>query len=81
MTDYLDRKAAREFLAQRGIVLGPLSLQNKASLGIGPIYVIINGRALYTEEDLIAWVRQQASVPPRRRRAEKGPDRDPIEAA
>jgi hypothetical protein len=67
MSSYLDRDGATAFLRDAGVLLGKSTLQNMAGDGKGPRYVIINGRALYTREDLTAWIKDQASVPPRRR--------------
>jgi len=66
MQKYLDRDGARDFLRERGIPIGENSLKDHAARGTGPHYVHINGRALYTEADLLAWIEGQASRPPSR---------------
>ena len=79
MASYLLRDKATEFLKP----LYPVSdstLENfAAKKGNGPRYKIINGRACYTEADLLAWVEEQLSNSPTIRgpRAAKG---EPIEA-
>jgi hypothetical protein len=70
MSTYLLRKGATEFVREQGIKVGETGLANMASDGKGPKFVIINGRALYTREDLLAWITEQASAPPRTRRGE-----------
>jgi hypothetical protein len=69
MSSYLDRKAATGFVRKLGIPTGDTALANLASDGKGPKYSIINGRALYKREDLLAWIDEQASAPPRARRS------------
>jgi hypothetical protein len=68
MRKYLDRETVRKKLDEKGVKIGKTALANMASDGTGPDYVLINGRALYTEEALDAWLNNQASKAPRRRR-------------
>jgi hypothetical protein len=69
MATYLLRADARTHLLDaHGLKLGETALENMASDGTGPVYVKINGRALYTRESLDEWVRVQASRPVRRRK-------------
>ena len=76
-TTYLTRPDAREYLnAKHGIGLGKTALENLASEGRGPKYSRINGRTLYTREDLDAWVAAEAARPVVRPR-----DRNRSEAA
>jgi hypothetical protein len=65
MSQYLDRKGATEFVRNQGVPAGNTALANLASDGKGPKYAIINGRALYKPEDLLKWISEQASAPPR----------------
>jgi hypothetical protein len=64
-TAYLDRNGASGFIREQGVPLGNTALANLASDGKGPHYSIINGRALYKREDLLKWIDEQASAPPR----------------
>jgi hypothetical protein len=65
---YLDRNAQAQYLRdERGIPMSPQRLADLASDGLGPKYVLINGRALSTREDLDAWVAEQAARPVIRR--------------
>jgi hypothetical protein len=68
MPTYLVRDLARDHLQEQGIELGETSLENMASKGIGPKYIKIAGRALYTREWLDQWVAEQAARPVVRRR-------------
>jgi hypothetical protein len=68
MSSYLDRKRATKCVRDEGVQLGDTALANLASDGKGPKYAIINGRALYRREDILAWIAEQASAPPRVRR-------------
>lgn len=61
MDKFLDRRAAAEYLAARGVRTTAQSLATLASKGRGPAYSIINAKALYTASGLDAWVTAQAS--------------------
>lgn len=63
MQSYKHRDGARDFLREKGVPIGENALKDHAARGTGPRYTIINGRALYTEADLIAWIEKQASRP------------------
>lgn len=66
---YLTRATAADYLTdEKGVKTTTQTLADKASAGAGPRYSIINGRALYTEADLDAWVAEQAARPVQRRR-------------
>lgn len=66
---YRTRQLAAEFLtAQTTIRITEQALADKAHRGTGPKYTIVNGRALYTEGDLLTWVSDQAARPVIRRR-------------
>jgi hypothetical protein len=69
-TAYLDRNGASGFIREQGVPLGNTALANLASDDKGPHYSIINGRALYKREDLLKWIAEQASAPPRGRRTD-----------
>lgn len=72
MPTYIPRPAARQYLEQvHGLILGETALENMASDGTGPTYVVIAKRALYTREALDAWVVEQAARPVVRRRAHR----------
>jgi len=64
MRRYLIRTAAMQFIRDQGVPCGKTSLAELASAGRGPRYALINGRAVYTEQDLIAWIDEQAARPP-----------------
>lgn len=67
---YLDRRASTALLRERGIPIGDNQLADLAYEDRGPRCAMINGRALYTEADLLAWIAEQAAKPiPRRRRS------------
>ena len=63
MLEFIDREAARAAILEMGIPLGRTALANLANRGTGPAYVIINGRALYKSESILAWVREQSEKP------------------
>jgi hypothetical protein len=63
MRRYLIRDAATQFIRDQGVPCGKTSLAELASDGRGPRYALINGRAAYTEMDLIAWIEEQATRP------------------
>lgn len=66
---YHDRQHATAYLReQRGVTIGDSTLEYLAARGRGPRYVIVNGRALYTANDLDAWIAEQAAQPPKRKR-------------
>jgi hypothetical protein len=68
-TTYLTRPQQRAYLEEtHGIPLGKTALENMASDGEGPKYVLINGKALSTRDWLDEWVAKQASRPVTRRR-------------
>ena len=63
MVKYRDRKGARIRILDAGIPMGEGGLKDHASRGTGPRYVIINGRALYTDDDIDAWIAEQSARP------------------
>jgi hypothetical protein len=64
MATYMVRDRATKFLKQQGVPVGETQLAGLARGGEGPRYYIINGRALYTENDLLDWIKQQAARSP-----------------
>jgi hypothetical protein len=65
-TLYLTREKATEFIRNDcGVPIGDSRLGDLVHRGGGPRYSIINGRALYTAKDLLAWISEQASAAPR----------------
>jgi hypothetical protein len=65
---YRNRPLSAEYLTARGVATTAQGLADKATDGTGPRYSIINGRALYTEADLDAWIAAQAARPVLRRK-------------
>jgi hypothetical protein len=61
MLIFKSRPAATQFLRERGVQIGDTGLADLASDGRGPGYAVINGRALYRESDLVAWLEEQYS--------------------
>ena len=62
------RAEATAFIRERGIPIGVNRLASLASEGRGPRYFIVNGRALYREADLTAWIDEQMRDARRRSR-------------
>lgn len=65
---YLDRITATQRLREQGVVIGDNRLADLAHEKRGPKFVVINGRALYTFEWLLAWIEAEAARPTSRRR-------------
>jgi hypothetical protein len=61
---FKDRSTATDYIRSCGIKIGNTGLETLATEDRGPKYVIINGRALYLEEDLLAWIRSVAERSP-----------------
>ena len=61
------RKLAAEYLNSRGIKTTEQGLADLARRDRGPKYGIVNGRAVYTEVDLDAWIAAQLARPITRR--------------
>jgi hypothetical protein len=76
MTKYLDRATATAFIRAVGIPMGDNRLADLAYEGRGPRFAMINGRAVYTEQWLAAWIEAQAARSVKRYRASK-PARTP----
>lgn len=79
---YRDRRLAAEYLTAQGVRTTAQGLADRASDGTSPRYSIVNGRALYTEADLDAWIDEQVSRPPvRRRKAKSASERGQVTTA
>lgn len=63
MTEYLNRKGAAQYLAERGLPISPNTLTKIACTGGGPAYQIFGNRALYTRPNLDAWAESKLSAP------------------
>jgi hypothetical protein len=61
---YKSRDQATEFVRSRGVPIGDRQLADLAQRNRGPRYSIVNGRALYTEPDLLTWLDMEAQQPP-----------------
>jgi hypothetical protein len=70
--EFLPRAAAAKHLTKKGVPTTASALANQASDGIGPRYAIINGRAIYREADLDAWLTEQFATPVVRRSRRRG---------
>lgn len=66
---WLDRRAAADFLTERGFPCAYATLATKGCRGGGPPFVKFGPRALYRPDDLVAWAEAKIS-PPRRSTAE-----------
>jgi hypothetical protein len=63
MTKYLSRAAATKLVRDQGVEIGDKRLADLASQRRGPRYVMINGRACYTEQWLLEWIEREAAQP------------------
>lgn len=61
------REEAAAYLNEQGALIKGDGLKDHASRGTGPAYSIVNGRAVYTEAALDAWIAEQMARPVRRR--------------
>ncbi len=69
---YRERSGATQRIREKGVPIGDGGLKDLANRGRGPKYVIINGRALYTDVDIDAWIAEQSARPvPKRTRRER----------
>ena len=62
---FLDRRAAADFLAERGFPCAPATLATLATRGGGPPFTKFGPRALYRPSDLLAWAQEKLSAPRR----------------
>jgi hypothetical protein len=60
---YLTRREAASYLSVRGLPVSKNTLQKFATIGGGPEYAIFGNRALYTPDNLIAWVEARLAAP------------------
>ena len=65
----LDRRAAADFLAERGFPCSPATLATAVTRGGGPLFQKFGPRVLYRQSDLVSWAQSKLS-PPRRSTAE-----------
>jgi hypothetical protein len=58
-----NREEAAEYLTERsGVLFTATALAARATKGRGPRFAIFNGRALYTQEALDAWLTAELST-------------------
>lgn len=62
-TAYMTRREVPAFLAKLGYPITHKYLGKLASVGGGPIYRMFGNRALYTPEDVLAWIETRTSAP------------------
>jgi len=67
MNQYLVRRRAAAYLAEKGIPTTAQALADQASRGKGPHYSLVRNRAVYTAEDLDSWLAEQIARPVNRR--------------
>ncbi len=60
---FLTRPSAAAYLTEIGVPTSKNTLQKLATTGGGPAYQIFGNRALYTVEDLDAWIASKLSAP------------------
>jgi hypothetical protein len=65
MNRLFDTAAAARWLTDHGIRRSPITIKKLRSIGGGPSFRVLNGRAYYTEPDLVAWVDEHLSAPRR----------------
>ena len=65
----LDRRAAADFLAERGFPCSPATLATAVTRGGGPTFQKFGTRVLYRQSDLVSWAESKLS-PPRRSTSE-----------
>jgi hypothetical protein len=61
----LDRRAAADFLAERGFPCSPATLATAVTRGGGPAFQKFGPRVLYRQSDLVAWAEGKLSAPRR----------------
>ena len=59
---YLDRREAAEYVESKGLPLRWTTLQKFATVGGGPVYRRFGRKAVYTRQDLDAWIAQRLSA-------------------
>ena len=68
MPRFMGRDDAAKRICAEGVPITAQTLADQACDGRGPKFAIINGRALYTEADLLKWIAREASKTPAPRR-------------
>lgn len=58
---YKDRREAAAYINSKGLTYSPNTLQKLASVGGGPKYRRFGNRAVYTTDDLDAWIEEKLS--------------------
>jgi hypothetical protein len=76
---YLTREVAAAFITAQGIATTERALSDLAYRGRGPKFSHVRGRAVYTQEGLMAWIEAEMSRPVQRRRRSAG--QQPADAA
>jgi hypothetical protein len=66
MPTYISRRDAAAFITGKGVPIAAATLTAKAGEGTGPKYCVINHKALYTPEDCLEWIAQEAARTPQR---------------
>lgn len=64
-TQYLDRRAAADYLTNRGLKVSWKTLQKYATVGGGPSYQVFGIRAVYLPTALDEWANAKLSAPRR----------------
>lgn len=62
---FYDRKKSAEYVRERGLPLTPGTLQKLASVGGGPRYSMFGNKAVYSADDLDAWIDERLGTPRR----------------
>ena len=62
---YLTREEAAEYVSRTGVTISKNTLTKFATVGGGPVYRRFGKRALYTRDDLDAWITERMSAPMR----------------
>ncbi len=60
---YLSRPEAADYIRARGLIIAKTTLQKYATIGGGPTYRRFGKRAVYTIDDLEAWIGDKISDP------------------
>ena len=60
---YLIRQEAAAYLTDKGLPIAPRYLEKLASVGGGPAFQKFGKRAVYTVENLDAWIASRMSAP------------------
>ena len=63
MSDFLSRTEAAEYVKGRGLSCSKATLDKMVTVGGGPKYRIFGTRAVYTREDLDAWIESRLTAP------------------